>query len=122
MYGETRDDTLTNVPHRKYTDTGCYPVFYITGDGDVICPECADKDVDEGQAPVDLDVNWEDPTLYCDDCGKRIESAYAEDEAALDAQAATLAMIACPLGYGVADTYTPDGDNRPDWMRHTRQR
>lgn len=31
MYGETRDDILTNVPHRKYTDTGCYPVFYLKG-------------------------------------------------------------------------------------------
>jgi hypothetical protein len=28
-----------------------------------------------------LDVNWEDPSLYCDHCGARIESAYAEVEA-----------------------------------------
>jgi hypothetical protein len=25
-----------------------------------------------------LDVNWEDPDLFCDHCGNRIESAYAE--------------------------------------------
>jgi hypothetical protein len=25
-----------------------------------------------------LDVNWENPDLYCDHCGARIESAYAE--------------------------------------------
>jgi hypothetical protein len=26
-----------------------------------------------------LEVNWEDPDLFCDHCGARIESAYAED-------------------------------------------
>ena len=25
------------------------------------------------------DINWEDPDLYCDHTGERIESAYAED-------------------------------------------
>jgi len=26
------------------------------------------------------DINWENPFLYCDNCGERIESAYAEEE------------------------------------------
>jgi hypothetical protein len=28
---------------------------------------------------VALEVNWEDPALYCDHCGNRIESAYVEE-------------------------------------------
>lgn len=27
-----------------------------------------------------VDINWEDPDLYCDHTGNRIESAYAEPE------------------------------------------
>jgi len=30
---------------------------------------------------VALQPNWEDPELFCDHCGSRIESAYAEPEA-----------------------------------------
>lgn len=36
MSGETRDDILTNVPHRKYTAYGCYPP-----DGSTYCKHCA---------------------------------------------------------------------------------
>lgn len=79
MYGETREEILTNVPHRKYTDIGCYPIFYFTRDGDVICPECADTLTEDGETLFDLDVNWEDETLYCDNCGTQVESAYGDD-------------------------------------------
>jgi hypothetical protein len=29
---------------------------------------------------VALEVNWENPELFCDHCGNRIESAYAEPQ------------------------------------------
>jgi len=29
---------------------------------------------------VAVEANWEDPALYCDCCGARIESAYAEPQ------------------------------------------
>ena len=32
--------------------------------------------------PVAVEINWEDASLYCDHTGERIESAYAEDDAA----------------------------------------
>jgi hypothetical protein len=59
---------------------GGYPLFYLDKGGNVLCPECANREVDQSQAAVACDVNWEDPDLHCDDCGRRIESAYAEPE------------------------------------------
>jgi hypothetical protein len=59
---------------------GGYPMYYVTADGMTVCPDCANREVDQSQRPIAGDANWEDPELYCDDCGKRIESAYAEEE------------------------------------------
>ena len=69
-----------------FTSLGCYPLFYVTESGDCLCHKCAqealecDDDEEPEDPPVDAGCNWEDPSLYCDDCGERIESAYAEDE------------------------------------------
>lgn len=68
---------------RAHTELGGYPLYYIDRDGSVLCPKCSqesDEDRDEIPQfkPSDAGVNWEDPCLYCDDCGERIESAYAE--------------------------------------------
>ncbi len=55
---------------------GGYPMYYINKKGEAFCPDCANKannDVTDGEP------NWENTDLYCDDCGKRIESAYGED-------------------------------------------
>lgn len=67
----------------RYTSLGCYPLMYVTHCGDVLCAQCAnDEETDTGR-PFDgaADANWEDPALFCDSCGERIESAYAEDDA-----------------------------------------
>lgn len=61
-----------------YAWPGGYPVFYQTRTGDTLCPGCATNDIDNVVAGG---VNWEDPTLHCDECSERIESAYAEDGA-----------------------------------------
>ncbi len=57
---------------------GGYPVFYLDGENNVLCPACA-NDNDAFTSPiVATDANWEDPRLFCDHCSKRIESAYAD--------------------------------------------
>jgi hypothetical protein len=73
---------------------GGYPLYYLTEDGGVLCPEDArmaerDKlaEYDDGTFDpqwhiIAADANWEDPEMYCDHCGNRIPSAYAEDDAA----------------------------------------
>jgi hypothetical protein len=56
-------------------------MFYVTKRGHTLCPDCANEDLeDEDDPPVDGDANWEDPSLFCDGCSKRVESAYAEDD------------------------------------------
>lgn len=85
-----RDDQLSS-----FTDLGGYPLFYITQDNSVICPQCANnleqlrKEIEAaGEEWVEIDneklvkaeINYEDPDLYCDNCSQRIESAYAEPE------------------------------------------
>lgn len=62
---------------RAYSDVGCYPIFYVSRDRECYCAECADE---ERHTITAADANWEDPDLYCESCGERIESAYAEDD------------------------------------------
>ena len=75
-----------------YASLGCYPIAMIMLDGGVIHPLCARANaLQVGRATRDgyekqwvfcaADINWEDPSMVCDCCGERIESAYAEDEA-----------------------------------------
>ncbi len=67
-----RDGTLP-----KFTSIGSYPLFYVTMESECLCADCANT---RTQDSIDAaDANWEDPSLYCDECGERIESAYAED-------------------------------------------
>ena len=62
-----------------YAWPGGYPMFYVNNHNDVLCPDCANKTDEFDEELVNYDANWEDPSLYCDHCSKRIESAYAED-------------------------------------------
>lgn len=66
---------------------GCYPLYYITKDNGVLCPECVNKNISLVTDPDDsqwyivaYDANYENTSLYCDHCNERIESAYADDE------------------------------------------
>lgn len=72
-----------------YTMPGCYPLVFITRDGGALCFACVRKEwrniVDDhlrnmscGWRVEGCQVNWEDPHLFCDHCGKRVESAYME--------------------------------------------
>jgi hypothetical protein len=63
----------------SYVWPGGYPVAYYAEDGTTFCPDCANQT--DAEPPITaVDANWEDANLYCDGCGQRIESAYAEDE------------------------------------------
>jgi len=71
---------------RKYSSVGSYPVFYVTQDGGVLSAEAVEENLEACCDPeqpdwfvVAHDANWEDPDLYCDHTGERIESAYADD-------------------------------------------
>lgn len=69
-----------------YAWPGGYPIFYVTERAcDVVCCKCANDastgvDAFGGEKIGAHDVNWEDPDLWCE-CGERVESAYAEDDA-----------------------------------------
>ncbi len=82
----------------KFTSIGSYPTYFIAHDGGTLSHEAirenlwqvarATRDYPTNKWNLDLrqwaiysvEVNWEDPDLYCDHTGERIESAYAEEE------------------------------------------
>ncbi len=82
-----RDELIAS----PYSSVGSYPMFAVTSDGAALCHKCCKSEASQIGKPsgdchdqwriVGLDVNWEDSSLYCDHCGNRIESAYAEDQA-----------------------------------------
>lgn len=71
-----------------YAWPGGYPLFAYTSDGAALCAKCCASERKaigtttgaDGWCVVGLEANWEDPALFCDHCGDRIESAYAESE------------------------------------------
>ena len=83
------DGVWSPVNLRSYTSVGTYPLGYLLGHRPkeqgcdiVLCPDCAEECYKgEGRPDVFPVINWNDPSLYCYECGVRIESAYAEDSA-----------------------------------------
>ena len=82
------DAAVKNAIRNKYAWPGGYPLFLITTDGGALCVACGRKEykriayavrhaLNDGWNAAAVDVNWEDPDLYCDHCNTRIESAYA---------------------------------------------
>jgi hypothetical protein len=75
-----------------YAWPGGYPLYFVTSDCEVLSFETVRKEIKQvlwsirnkdntgGWRVIGVDVNYEDPELFCDHSGKRIESAYAEDE------------------------------------------
>lgn len=86
---ETKTSRIKDAIRNKYAWPGGYPLFLVTSDGSALCVACGRKEwrqiaysilhgiSDEWRVEAP-DINWEDPQLFCDHCGKRIESAYAE--------------------------------------------
>jgi len=74
------------------TSLGGYPLYFITSDGAALSFEAViqefynvswdfHRQASTGWRIVACVVNYEDSALYCAHSGKRIASAYAEDEA-----------------------------------------
>jgi hypothetical protein len=66
---------------------GGYPIFYVTKDGGCLCPKCANENITLLTDPDDpqwyvlgTEINYENDSLYCDNCNGKIDSAYGEDE------------------------------------------
>jgi len=75
-----------------HTWPGGYPLYFITEDGAALSFDTVRDNLrsvmwdmvnecNTGWRMVACEVNWEDPRLVDDHTGKRIPSAYAEDEA-----------------------------------------
>ena len=74
------EKNATSVP--EFTEIGMYPVYYITSDHGLLCPECVNGNLDlcrdknnDQWFVVAQEVNWES-RLYCESCSKDILSAY----------------------------------------------
>jgi hypothetical protein len=61
----------------KWAWPGGYPLFYFDSDNAVICADCARKWNEYSTDIIAADVNWKDASLYCENCEKQIEAAYA---------------------------------------------
>lgn len=58
---------------------GGYPVVYVD-DGTVYCGDCASKEDKVTQERLQAHPHMEGSSLYCDECGTEIESAYGDPE------------------------------------------
>ena len=57
-----------------YAWPGGYPMYYVTCDGDVLCPDCANKAKEDVKI---WDIYFEGPDMVCDGCQDvEIEAAY----------------------------------------------
>lgn len=75
---------------QPYAWPGGYPQTLVMADGVYLCHDCtrdnyrliAESTVkrgpNDGWRAAGVGVNWENSQLYCDHCGEKIESAYAD--------------------------------------------
>lgn len=77
-------DRLIKEP---FTWPGGYPLYAVTNDGAALCSDCckaervciATTTGNDGWNVVALEINWEEPNLFCEHCSKSIEPAYQEE-------------------------------------------
>lgn len=81
-----------NFARAPYAWPGGYPQFLLMADGESLCAPCTRaefkqiagtvirRDNAKDWTPAAVGINWEDSTLTCAHCGKRIESAYGETD------------------------------------------
>jgi len=90
--------TLSDIKHAlraKYTWPGGYPLYLICADGEALSIDSARDNwreicsahmrngyFDKQWQIIGIAINYEDSYLYCAHSGARIESAYAEEDAA----------------------------------------
>jgi hypothetical protein len=56
---------------------GGYPIFYFDNENNVLCPKCANKER-MSTVVTASDINWENGSMFCDDCGENVECAYCD--------------------------------------------
>lgn len=87
----TLHEIKTALRNGPYAWPGGYPLFFITTDGGALGFSTVREnwqqvvwshlhDCRDGWHLAGVDVNWENPDLFDDHTGERIESAYAEPE------------------------------------------
>lgn len=69
------------------TEMGGYPIIYYTQDGDPVCGKCINDNMALCTDPENRewfiwahDINWEDETILCDNCGAALPCAYPTDK------------------------------------------
>ncbi|MGY2987683.1 hypothetical protein [Bradyrhizobium sp. USDA 4508] len=73
-----------------YAWPGGYPMYLLCSDGAALCFQCARKNarsiyesigerLNDGWRVVGCDINYEDNSLFCEDCSQQIESAHGDD-------------------------------------------
>ena len=89
---KTTTDLKTVLRNGQFTKMGGYPLFFICADGEPLSFEAVlqeykqvlrdvkNNDRFSGWCVIGCDVNWEDESLYCVHSGKKIESAYGEEQ------------------------------------------
>ena len=88
---ETISDFRKVTRNGQYAWPGGYPLYFLTADGEALSFEAAkenrrvileairDQEDYGSWLVVAVDVNWEDPHLYCAHTNERIQSAYGDD-------------------------------------------
>lgn len=90
MQINTVHDFRRAIRNGAYAWPGGYPLYFVTSDGGVLSFDAARANrrlilesvsahSNDGWRVIGVDVNWEDDSLYCDDTGARIPSAYGDD-------------------------------------------
>ena len=71
----------------SYAWPGCYPMYYLVADMEVICPVCANDYLARTLDPEDTQwhivgsaINDEDQDMYCVHCNKHMEPSCGFDE------------------------------------------
>ena len=68
-----------------YAWPGGYPLYFVAHDGEPLSFDAVRDNFRQvlrgydGWRVIGVQVNWEDPELFCAHYGNRIESAYAEE-------------------------------------------
>ena len=89
MQINTIHDFRRAMRNGAYAWPGGYPLYFVTSDGAALSFDAAKQNRryilqaiahrnDRTWRIVGVDINWEDDTLYCDDTGARIPSAYGD--------------------------------------------
>ena len=72
----TKEMLLSNGDYPAFAWPGGYNLYYFAeSTGQIFCSECASQE-DANPEITDYDIHWEGEPLYCDGCGKEIESSY----------------------------------------------